>query len=106
MEDKYTATIQHHTPYAQGLYTLFSTRDEGQSPLNCLMKTTNQKTYQIEWIPVSIIWIGVRATDSGAYYIIKLDDNSNQYGITYFKMPNGQSLKKYLGLTSKIKSNN
>ena len=62
----------------------------------------NEKTNQIEWLPVKIIWVGIRATERGAYYIIKLDDNSNCYGITYFKMLNGQSLKKYLGLISKI----
>ena len=96
-----TATIQHATPYGQGLYTLFSARDEGH-PLDCLMKTWNDKIHQSYWIPVKIIWVGVRATDRGAYYIIKLDDGSNQNGITYFRMPDGKSLKKYLNLTSKI----
>ena len=103
--NNYTATIQHNTPYGRGLYTLFSARDTGNS-LNCLLKEWNSQTHQVDWKPVKVIWVGVRATDRGSYYIIKLNDNSNQNGISYFKMPDGKSLKEYLNLTSKIEVQN
>ncbi len=102
MDRNYTATIQNQPAYYRGLYTLFSAREKGQ-PLDCLSKSWNDKIHQVEWLSVKVVWIGIRATENSVSYIIKLEDNSNHYGITYFKMSDGKSLKKYLGLTSKVK---
>ncbi len=97
---KYTATMNGCVPYGHGLYTLFSARDKGFA-LDCLIKDWDSKSMQVVWNPVHVIWVGIRATDRGASYIIKTSDGINHHGITYFKMAGGKSLKQYLKLTSR-----
>lgn len=92
----YTATIQGYTPYGRGLYTLFT----GNLPAE--IKKWDDIIHQYLWQSIIILWVGIRATERGAKYIVKVEGGENISGISYFRISEKVSLKKYLKLKKEI----
>jgi hypothetical protein len=94
-----TAHTNNSTSYGRGLYTIFSGELEAEIQtysykIGCLP--------EIIWKPILIKWVGIRATERGASYIIKDITGAKYYTITAFRVLSRRrgkiSLKKYLNI--------